>query len=106
MTRRNKMTNAKQTELLLKHISQRLSGRDDCKKITYEVIIDDNGVSMCPLFKVYRDRYHRKEQDKTDIISYVHNYRMPDVRLDEFVKGTYEYQLSNDGKYRRWRKTQ
>jgi hypothetical protein len=43
---------------------------------------------------------------KMDIISYVHNIKMPDIKLNELVSGVYEYQLSVDGKNRKWRRVQ
>lgn len=95
---------AQQTEFLLKSIASRLSGRDDCKQVTYKVVIDENGVNMSPLIYVYKNRYNRKESDKMDIISFVHHYRMTNALLSGFVFGTYEYQLSIDGKRRKWRK--
>lgn len=95
---------AQQTEFLLKSIASRLSGRDDCKGVSYQVKIDTNGVAMYPLIYVYKNRYNRKETDKLDIVSFVHHYKMPNVLLSDFVFGTYEYQLSVDGKRRRWRK--
>lgn len=93
-----------QTEFLLKSISARLSGREDCKKVTYKVTIDYSGVSMFPVVLVWPNRYMRKESDKLDIVSWVHLYRMPNALLSGFVFGTYEYQLSAEGKQRRWRK--
>lgn len=98
------MISAKQTEELLKHISSRLSGRDDCKKLNYKVVISEQGIHMEPIVYVYPNRYKRKETDKIDIISFIHN-QMSNVKLDELVFGRYEYQLSIDGKNRRWRKT-
>lgn len=98
------MINAKPTEYLLKCIAQRLAGREDCKKISYCVDINASGIHMNPIVKVFPNRYRRKETDKMDIISFVHQYKMQGVGLDEFVFGSYEYQLSADGKKRRWRK--
>ena len=95
----------RQTEYLLKCISDRLSGRDDCRKVKYTVIIDHNGVRMDPLVYVYPNRYKRKETDLIDIVSFVHTYRMKSALLSNFVFGTYEYELSLDGKKRKWRKT-
>ena len=102
--RRERMTNSVRTQQLLRRITRRLSGREDCKKVNYRVTISDNGIYMEPLILVYRDRYHRKEQDKMSIITYVHDFKMSNIRLDEFVFGSYEYQLSADGKNRRWRR--
>ena len=98
------MINAKKTENFLKHISSRLSGRDDCKKLNYKVTITATNITMEPLIQVYPNRYRRKEGDKVDIISYVHIYKMPQVALGDLVPGRYEYQLSADKKNRRWRK--
>lgn len=94
----------RQTEYLLKSISNRLSGRSDCRHVNYIVTIDHNGVRMNPLFYVYKNRYTRKETDKMDVVTFVHKYRMNNALLSDFVFGTYEYQLSADGKRRRWRK--
>lgn len=93
-----------QTEFLLKAISTRLSGREDCKNVNYRVKINHNGVTMEPLVYVYKNRYSRKETDRLDIISFVHQYRMKGALLSGFVFGTYEYQSTVDGKKRRWRK--
>ncbi len=98
------MTNGKITEQFLKAISQRLSGREDCKKVNYKVTIDSKGIHMDPIVNVYPNRYLRKEVNKMDIISYIQEYKMPSVGLEEFVTGRYEYQLSADTKNRRWRK--
>lgn len=97
---------SKQTEFLLKTISTRLSGREDCKKINYKITIDHNGISMFPIVEVFPNRYMKKETDKLDVISWVHLYKMPSALLSDFVFGTYEYQLSAEGKQRRWRKIQ
>lgn len=95
-----------QTEFLLNSISSRLSGREDCRKVTYRVTINHTGVSMIPLIYVYPNRYSRKEGDKLDIISFVHRYKMNGALLSGFVFGTYEYQMSVDGKQRRWKKVE
>ena len=97
---------SKQTELLLKSIADRLSGRDDCKKTCYKITIDHNGVKMFPYVEVFPNRYNRKESDKMDIVSWVHHYKMEGAKLSGFVFGTYEYQLSVDGKRRKWRRIQ
>ena len=97
--------NGQQTEFLLKSIAERLSGREDCRKINYKVTINNNGVKMDPLVYVYKDRYSRKEIDLLDIVAYVHIKKMRGAKLSGFVFGTYEYQLSASGKKRRWRKT-
>lgn len=97
---------SKQTEFLLNSIANRLSGREDCRKVKYTVRINHNGVSMDPLIYVYKNRYHRSETDKMDIVSFVHQHKMNGALLSDFVFGTYEYQLSVGGKKRRWRKVE
>lgn len=94
----------KQTEFLLKAISTRLSGREDCKKLTYRVTIDHNGVIMEPLVYVYKNRYMRKETDRLDIVSFVHQYKMQGALLSNFVFGTYEYKLVPETNRRKWSK--
>lgn len=94
----------KQTEFLLRSISSRLSGREDCRKVNYQVIIDHNGVRMNPLVYVFPNRYKRKESDQMDIVSFIHEYKMRGALLSNFVFGTYEYELTLDGKRRKWRK--
>lgn len=96
--------NGKQTEFLLRSISERLSGREDCRNVNYKVTINHNGVSMEPLVYVYKNRYQRKETDKLDIVSFVHKYKMNGAVLSNFVFGTYQYQSTLDGKRRKWRK--
>ena len=95
---------SKQTEFLLKSVSDRLSGRDDCRKVPYTIKIDHNGVTMDPLIYVYPDKHKRKETDRLDIVSFVHRYKMRGAQLSGFVFGTYRYDLSIDGKKRKWRK--
>lgn len=95
---------SRQTEFLLKSIAARLSGREDCQKTVYQVYIDHEGVRMNPLIYVYPNRYKRKETDKIDIVSFIHQTKMKGALLSNFVFGVYEYQLSVDGKRRRWRK--
>lgn len=94
----------KQTEFLLKAISTRLSGREDCRNLTYRIKIDHNGVTMEPLIYVYKDRYSRKETDRLDIVSFIHQYKMKGAKLSGFVFGTYEYLSTSDNKRRKWRK--
>ena len=91
-----------QTEYLLKSIASRLSGREDCRQMKYKVNIGLNGVKMEPLIYVYKNRYRRKETDKLDIVSFVHEYKLNGALLSDFVFGTYEYQTSADGKKRKW----
>lgn len=94
------------TESLLKSIANRLSGRADCKQVCYRVTINHLGVTMDPIVDVFPNRYKRREEDKMDVVSYIHEYKMPDVKLSDFVFGVYEYQLSIDNKKRRWRRVE
>lgn len=94
----------KQTEFLLKSIASRLSSREDCRDKVYQVIIDHNGVRMNPLIYVFPNRYKRKEADKLDIVSFIHQYKMGGSLLSNFVFGVYEYQPAYSSKRRKWRK--
>ena len=96
------MINGKPTEDLLFHISQRLSGREDCRNLTYTVIIDDTGVHMTPPVFVYPNRYCKKQADKLDIVSWVHQTHMKSTLLSQFVFGTYQYRKDGESKKRRW----
>ena len=76
------MTNSKRTQLLLQALARRLSGREDCKQIQFQIgigtlIPDDNPVRFLipeavaknyiffqPDLFVYRDMHHRKDIDK------------------------------------------
>ena len=102
------MTNGKLTELLLKSISQRLSGREDCKDMTYDVKIDNIGIHMYPIIYVYPNCHRRKESDKIDVLTFILATKFQDVVLtgmhDQFVQGTYRYSLVDTEKKRRWRK--
>ena len=95
------MTNGKQTEYLLKSISQRLAGREDCKDAAYEVRIGNFGVSMDPLVYVFPDCHKRKESDKLSIVTYINEYKIR-INPEELVWGIYRYDWV--GKKRKWRK--
>lgn len=96
----------KQTELLLKCISGRLSGRQDCRDVNYKVKINNSNIMMEPLIYVYKNRYQRKEIDRLDIISYVCKYKFNSNSeiFTNLVPGTYIYESTLDNKKRRWRK--
>ena len=94
---------SKCTQRLLKAVSDRLSGRDDCKGLTYLVDISiKNGVVMNPLIYVYPNKHRRAEADKIDIISFVHRYKLQDLSLDQLEFGTYEYRPIGQTQKRRW----
>lgn len=98
----DEVINGKLTEYLLRSISDRLAGREDCKGITYTVTIDHLGVTMSPLVYVFPNRYKKQQSDKLDIVSWVHEYKMPNAQLSEFVFGTYQYRQDGESKKRRW----
>jgi len=98
------LTNGKETEYLLKSISQRLSGREDCKDVSYNVVINETGVHMDPIVYVYPNCHQRKESDKVDIVTFIQEYRAVGTNLNDLVFGSYEYTLIEDGKKRKWRK--
>jgi len=88
------------TVSFLNQISKHLSGRKDCRKIEYLVMIRDNIVKMDPHFEVYPDKYHRKTANKDGVLEHIFKYHVgSDVSLSD---GTYIYRLSTNGKSRRW----
>jgi hypothetical protein len=59
---------------------------------------------MNPLIYVFPNRYRRQDVDKMDIVSYIHQYKMSNALLSQFVFGIYEYQPVYAGGKRKWRK--
>lgn len=102
------MTNGKLTEQFLRSISQRLASREDCKDLTYNVKIDNQGIHMDPIIYVYPNCHKRKESDKMDILSFVMSTKFQEIvlsgNLSEFVTGVYRYGLTDSEKKRKWRK--
>lgn len=124
------MTNSARTRQLLRYVARRLSGREDCKKIqfrigigirppesqkiTESVISDSAYIFFYPMTYVYTDVYHRKDIDYHSIEDHIIRKYYPElilgydnfgnIRVDtsKFVRGVYEYQLSMNGKRRRW----
>ena len=92
----------KLTEELLNYIAHRLSGRDDCRNVTYEVTIDHNGVSMSPQVFVYPNLYRKQHSDKLDVVTWAQLYKLPHAQLSDFVFGTYQYRREGESKKRRW----
>lgn len=92
------------TEKLLKAISNRLSGREDCKKLSYLVTIDHTGVKMNPLVQVYPNKHKRKESDLIDIISFIHASQFNNVELTDLIFGVYAYDVFEGLGKRRWRR--
>ena len=111
------MTNYQRTELLLKAVSKRLTGRNDCKKVEFVVDIGvHNSASILfePDIYVYKDLHHRKDTDSSRIVDFVLNRDLPeviwgrdqygDLTVDTtmFSRGIYKYELAHNGKKRRW----
>lgn len=102
------------TLLLLKYISDHLSGRGDCKGIEYRVAITKDKVIIEPKREVFPSIYKRKQTDKLNVVShvmkvhfteyfnYVDEMHETHVKSNTFVEGRYIYKLSSDKKSRRW----
>ena len=124
------MNNSIRTQQFLRHVSRRLSGREDCKKVEFMIgigyrfpganmitsphILDDKYIFFHPNIDVYKDKHHRKEVDLNGIVDHTIYKFYPDLILgydlfgsiivdtSKFIRGVYQYQLSVDGKRRRW----
>ena len=94
------------TKQLLLSISKRLSSRKDCRRVEYEVVIDEGGVTLNPDVMVYRNRYHRSECDKVPVSELAMSNLIYDslapLLLQYLVPGRYVYRLSVDGNRRKW----
>lgn len=116
----------------LRAISDRLSGRKNCRKIEYTVCIgmdDDsvdrqlhlsdtedmsNKVYFYPERVVYPDRFHRQKSDLTEIVYHILKTRFKDTVYDcdqfdrpcfkqgSLTPGIYKYILSFDKRRRQW----
>ena len=69
------------TKKILQCISSHLSGREDCKGVTYIVEITDNSISCKQPIYVYPDRYHRKDIDKEHIIHHIIEHHFPEFAV-------------------------
>ena len=90
------------TAEFLNKISRRLSSRDDCKGVEFEVKISKEELSMKPLIYVFPDTHHRADIDKMSILNFIiHSSNRREQRLTE---GTYKYQYANPitRRKRRW----
>lgn len=125
------MTDSARTQAFLRMIARRLSGRDDCKKMQYVIGIGlptdpellkslpegetvDDHIFFKPDVHVYKDTYHRSGKDLYKIADLIITKYFPDlvmgrdaygylkVDTTKLTKGIYEYQMSVDGKRRRW----
>ena len=126
------MTNSVRTQKFLRLVARRLSGREDCKQVEFQIgigalipqdnpgrfLIPDslaaNYIFFAPDTFVYKDMYHRSGKDRFRVVDLVLNKNFPELvlgrddlgnlRVDtsQLVKGVYKYQKSYDGKRRRW----
>ena len=90
------------TAEFLRKISTRLSSRQDCKGLEYEVTISKEHISMDPLIYVYPDTHHRAEIDKMSVLTYIiHTLSQEEQKLSS---GTYRYEYidSYKRKRRKW----
>lgn len=121
---------AKLTQKFLRAIARRLSGRVECHRVEYllgigqqiassDIIVPNTGeesdyVYFLPNVYTYRDTHHRSDQDLYRVADLILHKYFPDLVLgrddygqlkvdtSKLVQGTYKYQLSVDGKRRRW----
>lgn len=109
--------NVKNTDNLLKLLSNHLSSRKRLKYTEYLVIIDESSVTFSSKEEVFPDTFHRKSGDRisilyhilihhldlhiSDLISIRHSYSIH-VPKDIFVPGRYIYKLSINQKHRKW----
>lgn len=124
------MTESQRTQQFLQHVSRRLSGRIDCKKVEFRVgigcrfpgadkitapqILDSRYIFFSPPINVYKDLHHRKELDLRNIVDHVIQEYYDNLILgydllgnlivdtSKFIIGVYDYQLSIDQKRRKW----
>lgn len=94
------------TEKLLKAISTRLAGRDDCKD-EYIIYITDSAVFANRYIKVYPSRYKRKEADSLSVVQYAGNLLGLPTEGDltaVYVEGNYQFAnyTSKGRTKRRW----
>lgn len=107
------------TSDLLNYVSRRLSGREDCKQVEFIVDLgctDSRRIIFDPDLFVYRDLHHRKDIDQFRIIDLALNKMFPEILKEKsesgefyydvldtyFLLGMYKYELSRNGKKRRW----
>lgn len=118
---------AKLTQKFLKAISRRLSGRVDCYRLEYTIGIGcdlpgsgikyDNEADYIffrPDIYVYKDLHHRKDTDLFKVVDLICHKHFPELILErddygqlkidtsKLSRGIYKYQISFDGKRRRW----
>lgn len=124
------MTNTYRTQLFLRQLTRRLSGRQDCKHVEFKIgigvrfpestkltspkIDDSRYIFFEPHINVYRDNHHRKAIDLRDVVDLIVQNYYSDliigwdtlgntlVDTSQFVQGVYQYKLSVTKHKRRW----
>lgn len=121
------MQNRNETENFLLNLSRRLSSRNDCKGVEYQVEILTNGAGTVtaivvePCVMGYPNKYERHEWDYQPLIYLITrnsklNTQMSQVKYDNnsmsiylpnvqnLIPGKYKYIKSIYGKQRKWMK--
>ena len=101
---------SRNTLKLLMNISRRLSGRKDCRKVTYVLVIERDESKKCqriefaPSVYVYPNTHSRRYSDRIEIIQYVANnsFSCDKSDLPDFIPGIYIYQKSFNNMKRKW----
>lgn len=90
------------TAEFLNKVSRRLSGREDCKGVEFEVTIQENNITMKPLMYVFPDTHHRSDIDKLTIINFI--LHLSSNKHHKLTFGTYKYKYADSitKKKRRW----
>lgn len=104
---------------LLKKLSTRLSGRNDCRFKEYKVTIQKerelSRISLNPIVDVFPDSHRRKQSDKISVLRWIFNddvisghayeeYGTIVIKNATYSPGLYVYKLSVDNKRRKWMK--
>ena len=89
---------------LLHGISNKLSGRHDCRHVEYHVTIFDGNITMNPIIYVYPDPHHRRHYDKCNVIDHVlfNMHSKFTFRDTDLVDGVYIYKWNPIRKRRMW----
>lgn len=102
---------ATNTTKLLNLVARHLSSRQECRQLTYHMVISrkvDDGsrleFDLYPNTSVFPDRYHRKSSDRENLLTHILQRHFDETSRtsDNFVVGEYKYILSFKGKRRRW----
>ena len=126
------MNSAQRTAKFLRAISSHLSGRPECKQVSYRCVIGvdtdsrqldildilgkdpQHYIYFYPSITVFPTRSRRKSANKIGVVDHVIQTHFPEIdggrdilgntliQDNMLVSGIYEYQLSVTGKRRRW----